>query len=54
MLELVDSKPAQVELVLTGRQASQAIIERADLVTEMKEVRHPYRQGVAARRGIEF
>lgn len=54
VLDLVDSKPAHVELILTGRRAPQAILERADLVTEMREVRHPYQRGVPARRGIEF
>jgi cob(I)alamin adenosyltransferase len=54
VLELVDDRPPQVELVLTGRQASPAILGRADLVTEMQAVRHPYQKGVAARRGIEF
>jgi cob(I)alamin adenosyltransferase len=43
-----------VELVLTGRYAPQEIIERADLVTEMLEVKHYYSQGVIARRGIEY
>lgn len=53
-IDLVDSKPPQVELVLTGRRAAASIIERADLVTEMQEVRHPYRRGIPARAGIEF
>jgi cob(I)alamin adenosyltransferase len=54
VIELIDGRPPQVELVLTGRRAPEAIIERADLVTEMKEVRHPYHRGVPAREGIEF
>jgi len=54
VIELIDGKPSQVELVLTGRHAPQVIIDRADLVTEMKEVRHPYRRGIRARMGIEF
>lgn len=53
-LELIDLKPPQVELVLTGRYAPAEILERADLVSEMREIRHPYAQGVAARKGIEF
>jgi cob(I)alamin adenosyltransferase len=40
--------------VITGRYASQKLIDSADLVTEMKEVKHPYNAGVAARKGIEF
>jgi len=47
-------KPQNVEIVITGRSAPQEIIEIADLVTEMKEVKHPYQKGVKARRGIEY
>lgn len=54
VLDLIDQRPSHIELVLTGRQAPQAIIDRADLVTEMREVRHPYHNGVPARVGIEF
>ncbi len=54
VLDLIDNRPLQVELVLTGRRAPQSIIDRADLVTEMREVRHPYTRGIAARQGIEF
>lgn len=52
-LALVAARPAQVELVTTGRNAHEALIERADLVTEMREVKHYYTQGVSARIGIE-
>lgn len=52
-LELIDLKPANVELVFTGRKAAPELIERADLVTEMREVKHYYQKGVKARRGIE-
>ena len=54
ILELVANKPSQIELLLTGRRAPQAILERADLVTEMQEVQHPFHRGVPARPGIEF
>ena len=54
VLALIDEKPAHVELILTGRRAPQAIMERADLVTEMREIHHPYTRGIPARRGIEF
>ncbi|HET90846.1 MAG TPA: cob(I)yrinic acid a,c-diamide adenosyltransferase [Chloroflexi bacterium] len=54
VIHLIETKPPQVELVLTGRRATDAIIERADLVTEMREVRHPYQRGIPARPGIEF
>lgn len=54
VLDLIDLKPADVELVITGRRAPDAIMARADLVTEMREVKHPYQQGIQARQGIEF
>jgi len=54
VLAFLDEKPAGVELVLTGRRAPAALLARADLVTEMREVKHPYAQGVPARRGVEF
>lgn len=53
ILQLIDERPAGVELVLTGRYAPQAILDRADLVTEMREERHYYREGLQARDGIE-
>lgn len=53
LLDLIDLKPNGVELVLTGRRADPRLVERADLVTEMCEVKHYYRQGVRAREGIE-
>ncbi|NOX32382.1 MAG: cob(I)yrinic acid a,c-diamide adenosyltransferase [Deltaproteobacteria bacterium] len=53
LLALMDMKPDNVELVITGRGATDRIIEKADLVTEMKEIKHYYKKGVAARVGIE-
>lgn len=53
VLELIDKKAPQVELILTGRYAHEKIIDRADLVTEMKEIKHYYAKGVQARKGIE-
>ncbi len=53
VLALLDEKPERVEVVLTGRRAPQELIDRADLVTEMREVKHYYQQGVMARVGIE-
>ena len=53
LLDLIDRKPVDVELVFTGRRADPRLIERADLVTEMREVKHYYRCGVIARKGIE-
>lgn len=54
LLELCANKPEHVEIVLTGRDAAPELIERADLVTEMRHVKHFYDAGIAARRGIEF
>jgi cob(I)alamin adenosyltransferase len=51
---VVERKDAAVELVLTGRGASDELLELADLVTEMRKVKHPFDKGVQARRGIEF
>ncbi|MDP2914758.1 MAG: cob(I)yrinic acid a,c-diamide adenosyltransferase [Candidatus Aminicenantes bacterium] len=53
VLSFLDQKPDGVEIVLTGRYAPVSIIRRADLVTEMKETKHYYRKGLAARAGIE-
>jgi cob(I)alamin adenosyltransferase len=54
VLELIKGKPKHVELILTGRYAPDEIIETADLVTEMKEVKHPFNKGYHARKGIEY
>jgi len=54
VLDLIRNKPKHVELVLTGRNAPSEIIEVADLVTEMREVKHPYTLGVQPRKGIEY
>ncbi len=54
VLDMILGKPPHVELILTGRKAPPEIIEVADLVTEMREVKHPHRRGVPARKGIEF
>lgn len=53
LLDLIDLKPDGVELVITGRDAARPIIERADLVTEMKAIKHYFQKGVVARAGIE-
>jgi len=53
LLELIDSKPEHVELVITGRWVDKRITERADLVTEMREIKHYFKKGVLARVGIE-
>jgi len=53
VLELIKSKPGRLELVLTGRNAPDELIKLADYVSEIKEVKHPLKKGIAARRGIE-
>ena len=54
VLSLMDSIPEKTELILTGRYAKNEIIERAHLVTEMKEIKHYYQIGIMAREGIEY
>jgi cob(I)alamin adenosyltransferase len=51
--DFLDEKPEETEVILTGRYAPESFIERADLVTEMKEVKHYYKEGIQARKGIE-
>lgn len=53
LLDLIKQKPDDVELIITGRWADPRIIKAADLVTEMKEIKHYYQEGVVARVGIE-
>jgi cob(I)alamin adenosyltransferase len=53
LLYIIDNKPDNVELIITGRDAEQKLIEKANLVTEMKEIKHYFRKGVVARVGIE-
>ncbi|MBP1683140.1 MAG: cob(I)alamin adenosyltransferase, partial [Ignavibacteriaceae bacterium] len=51
--EFIKAKPENVELILTGRYCPEELIELADLVTEMREVKHYYQKGITSRRGIE-
>ncbi len=53
LLDVIAKKPENMEIVITGRGATPEIIEKADLVTEMKEIKHYYQKGVKARVGIE-
>ena len=53
LLELIDLKPGHVELLITGRKAHPRLVERADLVTEMRKVKHYFDRGIQARKGIE-
>lgn len=54
VLDLIAEKPADLHLVMTGRNAKEEIIQKANLVTEMKEIKHPYKEGIKAQKGIEF
>ncbi len=54
VVELVRQKPDNVELILTGRYADERLIEMADLVTEMREIKHPYKKGIPGRAGIDY
>ena len=54
VVECLKKRPRQVDVVITGRGASPGLLAAADLVTEMREVKHPYHQGVKARKGLEF
>lgn len=54
VMRLLDAKPPDFSIVLTGRAAPPELIDRADLVTEMREVKHPYQKGIFAQKGIDF
>jgi len=54
VLNLIKTKPQKVDLVLTGNYAKNEIIEIADLVTEMREIKHPFQHGIKAKKGIDF
>ena len=54
VIELIQDKPPQVELILTGRKADPELVKVADLVTECLKIKHPYDKGVGARPGIEY
>ena len=54
VIDVLGKKPREMEVVLTGRYAPQELIDIADLVTEMKEIKHYYNQGIEARKGIEY
>lgn len=54
VIKLINKAPKKITIVLTGRRAPKELIEIADLVTEMKEVKHPFRKGVKAVKGIEY
>ena len=54
VLELIRERPPHVELILTGRRAPQSIVDAADLVTEMRLIKHPFEKGIPARRGLDY
>ncbi|WP_258955151.1 cob(I)yrinic acid a,c-diamide adenosyltransferase [Sporomusa ovata] len=54
VIQLLETKPQSLHLVLTGRDARREIMDKADLVTVMEEIKHPYKTGVMAQKGIEF
>ena len=54
ILDIITAKPEKTSLVLTGNYAPESVIAAADLVTEMKEIKHPYQKGIKAKKGIDF
>ncbi len=54
LMKLIDNRPRQIDLVLTGRYADHRVIKAADLVTNMQEVKHPYQKGMLSRKGIDY
>ena len=54
VIKLIKEKPDNLDLILTGNHAKNEIIELADLVTEMKEIKHPFKSGIKAKKGIDF
>lgn len=54
VLNLIKIKPKELDLVLTGNYAKEEVIEQADLVTEMKQIKHPFQKGIKAKKGIDF
>ena len=54
IIKIIKEKPSDLDLVLTGRDVKEEIIELADLVTEMKEIKHPFKSGIKAKKGIDF
>jgi len=54
VLKILQNRPKHLSLILTGNHACEEIITLADLVTEMKEIKHPYKKGIKAKRGIDF
>ena len=54
VVSFLEQKPESLHIIITGRDANDELIDLADLVTEMKEIKHPYQNGVKATKGIEY
>lgn len=54
VVSLIERRPPELHLILTGRNAHEEVLRRAHMVTEMREVKHPYQQGILAQKGIDF
>ena len=54
VIELIEKKPAHMHLILTGRGAPRELVDRADLVTSMTEIKHPMKKGIPAQKGLDF
>ena len=54
VLAMLDHKPEAIHVILTGRNAPAALLEKADLVTEMKEIKHPFQEGMLAQKGFDY
>jgi cob(I)alamin adenosyltransferase len=54
VIDAIERRPQNLHVILTGRDAHSRLLEMADLITEVKEVKHPYQQGASARKGIEY
>lgn len=54
ILDLIENKPLNTELILTGRDMPQSIMDKADYVSDIRKIKHPYDKGIIAREGIEF
>jgi cob(I)alamin adenosyltransferase len=54
VIKLINDRPANVELIMTGRDADERLVEAADMVTECRKVKHPYDKGILARKGLDY
>jgi cob(I)alamin adenosyltransferase len=54
ILKFIEQKPKKMDIIFTGRNADEKLIDNADLVTEMKEIKHPFQKGITARKGIDY